>query len=213
MRSIVLWQPSTITHPAQVPSEIVSKWQEIVDLLAEIVHVPSAFIMRAEPPGIKVFLSSSPKRKPCDVVSLDTGFCCETVIKTCQTLLVPDAREDERWKLCPDSDPELISYLGVPIAWLDGEIFGTLCVCDNKRNEYSGLNLRLYAAVARRIAGRLENVGRAPACGRGAAGERGAFPQVRRPRDRHVHAPQPGWNCSRREIETPAKAWVIAGTN
>ena len=61
-------------HPAQVPSEIVSKWQEIVDLLAEIVHIPSALIMRAEPPGIKVFISSSPKRKPCGVVSLDTGF-------------------------------------------------------------------------------------------------------------------------------------------
>ena len=130
-------------HPAQVPSEIVSKWQEIVDLLAEIVHVPSALIMRAEPPGIKVFISSSPKRKPCDVVSLDTGFCCETVMKTRQSLLVPDAREDERWKVCPDSDLGLISYLGVPIAWPDGEIFGTLCVCDNKRNEYSGLYLRL----------------------------------------------------------------------
>ena len=130
-------------HPAQVPSEIVSKWQEIVDLLAEIVHVPSALIMRAEPPGIKIFISSSPKRKPCDVVSLDTGFCCETVMKTRQSLLVPDAREDERWKLCPDSDLGLISYLGVPIAWPDGEIFGTLCVCDNKRNEYSGLYLRL----------------------------------------------------------------------
>ena len=130
-------------HPAQVPSEIVSKWQEIVDLLAEIVHVPSALIMRAEPPGIKVFISSSPKRKPCDVVSLDTGFCCETVMKTRQSLLVPDAREDERWKLCPDSDLGLNSYLGVPIAWPDGEIFGTLCVCDNKRNEYSGLYLKL----------------------------------------------------------------------
>ena len=53
------------------------------------------------------------------------------------------AREDERWKLCPDSDLGLISYLGVPIAWPDGEIFGTLCVCDNKRSEYSGLYLRL----------------------------------------------------------------------
>jgi PAS domain S-box-containing protein len=130
-------------HPAPVPSEIVSKWQEIVDLLAEIVHVPSAFIMRAEPSSIKVFISSSAKRDPCDVASLDTGFCCETVMKTRQSLLVPDVREDERWKLHPDTDLGLISYLGVPIAWPDGEIFGTLCVCDNKRNEYSGLYLRL----------------------------------------------------------------------
>jgi PAS domain S-box-containing protein len=130
-------------HPAQLPSEIVSKWQEIVDLLAEIVHVPSALIMRAEPPSIKAFLSSNAKRDPWGVVSLDTGFCCETVMKTRQSLLIPDVREDERWKLCPDSNLGLISYLGVPIAWPDGEIFGTLCVCDNKTNEYSGLYIRL----------------------------------------------------------------------
>jgi hypothetical protein len=41
-------------HPIQVPSEIVRKWQEIVDLTAEIMHVPSALIMRVEPPNIKV---------------------------------------------------------------------------------------------------------------------------------------------------------------
>jgi hypothetical protein len=38
----------------QVPSDIVRKWQEIVDLLAAIVHVPSALIMRVESPYIKV---------------------------------------------------------------------------------------------------------------------------------------------------------------
>jgi hypothetical protein len=36
------------TMPAlpPVPSEIIKKWQEIVDLLAEIMHVPSAVVMR-----------------------------------------------------------------------------------------------------------------------------------------------------------------------
>jgi hypothetical protein len=41
-------------HPIGVPSEIVRKWQEIVDLLAEIMRVPSALIMRVDPPNIKV---------------------------------------------------------------------------------------------------------------------------------------------------------------
>src|SRR5262249_41226283 len=35
------------------------------------------------------------------------------------------------------------SYLGVPIAWPDGNIFGTICVRDNKRNEYSEAYLKL----------------------------------------------------------------------
>ncbi|QQN67381.1 PAS domain S-box protein [Bradyrhizobium diazoefficiens] len=36
-----------------------------------------------------------------------------------------------------------MSYLGVPISWPDGEVFGTICVLDNKRNEYSKPYLRL----------------------------------------------------------------------
>ena len=55
-------------HSIQVPSEIVRKWQEIVDLTAEIMHIPAALIMRVEPPNIKVFVSSETQGK-----SLRTG--------------------------------------------------------------------------------------------------------------------------------------------
>ena len=37
----------------------------------------------------------------------------------------------------------MISYLGVPIGWPDGRLFGTICVRDNKRNEYSEAYLKL----------------------------------------------------------------------
>jgi formate hydrogenlyase transcriptional activator len=124
----------------QVPSEIVRKWQEIVDLLAEILHVPSALVMKVEPPNILVFVSSASKGNPYEqdeVSSLNTGLYCETVIKTRQPLLVPDALLEEEWKSNPDVNLGMISYLGFPIAWPDGQIFGTICVLDNKRNGYS----------------------------------------------------------------------------
>ncbi|WP_439356692.1 GAF domain-containing sensor histidine kinase [Bradyrhizobium sp. DASA03007] len=130
----------------QVPSEIIHKWQEVVDVLAEIMHVPSALIMRVEPPNIKVFVSSESKGNPYEpdeIAPLDTGLYCETVMKTCQPLLVPDALRDEAWKSNPDIKLGMISYLGVPISWPDGEVFGTICVLDNKRNEYSKPYLRL----------------------------------------------------------------------
>ena len=91
-------------HPIQVPSEIVRKWQEIVDLTAEIMHVPSALIMRVEPPNIKVFVSSGTQENPYErgeVSSLDTGLYCETVMKTRQPLLVPDALRDEQLAIEP----------------------------------------------------------------------------------------------------------------
>ena len=37
----------------------------------------------------------------------------------------------------------MISYLGVPISWPDGEVFGTICVLDRKSNGYSELYLKL----------------------------------------------------------------------
>src|SRR5467141_2580045 len=133
----------SVAHSIEVPSEIIRKWQEIVDLLAEIMHVPSASIMRVDPPHIKVFVSSTSKGNPCEPGALDTGPYCETVMKTGQPLLVPDALENEAWKANPHVKLGMISYLGVPIGWPDGRLFGTICVRDNKRNEYSEAYLKL----------------------------------------------------------------------
>jgi PAS domain S-box-containing protein len=134
---------SSVAHSIEVPSEIIRKWQEFVNLLAEIMHVPSASIMRADPPHIKVFVSSTSKGNPCEPGALDTGPYCETVMKTGQPLLVPDALENEAWKANPHVRAGMISYLGVPIGWPDGRLFGTICVRDNKRNEYSEAYLKL----------------------------------------------------------------------
>jgi PAS domain S-box-containing protein len=130
----------------QVPAEIMRKWQEIVDLLADILHVPSALIMRVEPPNIKVFVSSESKGNPYEpdeVACLNTGLYCETVMNTRRPLIVADALQDDAWKSNPDIKLGMISYLGVPINWPDGEIFGTICALDKKSNEYSELYLRL----------------------------------------------------------------------
>src|SRR6202043_2510467 len=134
---------SSVAHSIEVPSEIIRKWQEIVNLLAEIMHVPSASIMRVDPPHIKVFVSSTSEGNPCEPGALDTGPYCETVMKTGQPLLIPDALENEAWKANPHVKLGMISYLGVPISWPDGRIFGTICVRDNKRNEYSEAYLKL----------------------------------------------------------------------
>src|SRR5262250_1562932 len=72
------------TMPVQVPPEITAKWQDIVDLLAQIVQVPSALVMKVDPPNIKVLVSSDSKGNPYtpnEVASLNTGLYCETVMR------------------------------------------------------------------------------------------------------------------------------------
>src|SRR5215475_11927805 len=73
-------QTSLTPHSVQVPSDIVRKWQQIVDLLSEIMHVPSASIMRVEPTQLKVLVSSASEGNPCALGSVDTGPYCATVL-------------------------------------------------------------------------------------------------------------------------------------
>ena len=124
----------------QIPTQVIHKWQEITDLLAEILHVPAALIMKVEPPNIQVFVSSESKGNPYErneLACLNTGLYCETVMKSRACLLVPDALVDQDWNANPDIKLGMISYMGLPVTWPNGDIFGTICVLDNRRNAYS----------------------------------------------------------------------------
>lgn len=123
-----------------IPEEIVQKWQGVVDILARFAAVPAALIMKVEPPYIRVFRSSDSKGNPYaaqEEAPLNTGLYCETVMSTRAKLLVPDARKDPQWDKNPDIKLGMVSYLGFPVEYPNQEIFGTICVLDNKENTYS----------------------------------------------------------------------------
>jgi two-component system sensor histidine kinase/response regulator len=129
-----------------VPAQIRDKWQGIVDLIATIVRVPAALVMKVEPPVISVFVSSASAGNPYhrdEKAPLDTGLYCETVMATRDCLIVPDALADAAWRTNPDVALDMISYLGLPVVWPDGEVFGTICVLDSKHNAYSPLYRQL----------------------------------------------------------------------
>lgn len=117
------------------------KWQNIVDIIAELIDIPAALIMRLVESDIEVFVSSqsdaNPYRPGDHEHFLGSGLYCETVINTNDKLLIPNALTDEKWKNNPDIKLNMISYLGFPITLPDGKPFGTICVLDNKENAYS----------------------------------------------------------------------------
>jgi len=125
---------------------IVEKWQDIIDLLALTVNVPSALIMRLEEKHIYVFLASNTKDNPyCkgEKEELLSGLYCESVAGNKSCLLVSNALKDPLWKENPDIKLNMISYLGLPILWPDGEVFGTICILDNKENHYNNQYIKL----------------------------------------------------------------------
>lgn len=124
-----------------VPSDTMSQWQNILDIIAKLVQVPSALIMHLVAEDIEVFLSSNSANNPYHVGDREhfhnSGLYCETVINTKKKLLIPNALKSEKWKNNPDIKLNMISYLGYPILIPNGEPFGTICVLDNKENSYS----------------------------------------------------------------------------
>jgi PAS domain S-box-containing protein len=138
--------PLTVhTSEFAIPPDILRKWQRIVDLLANVMQVPSAVVTKLEPPHYThyrtIVANSSPANPfPVDqIFSMDIGTFCETVIKNCEPLLVANARDDEQWRSAPEIQVGMVSYLGFPVLWPDGHMFGTICVLDDKTNRYSEL--------------------------------------------------------------------------
>jgi PAS domain S-box-containing protein len=134
-----------------IPSDVLRKWQRIVDLLANIVHVPSAVVCKLEPPDCtyyRIVANSNSEGNPFrmdETFSMDIGTFCETVIKNREPLLVANALEDDQWKSAPEIQVGMVSYLGFPVLWPDGRMFGTICVLDDKTNRYSDLYQELLA--------------------------------------------------------------------
>ncbi len=122
----------------QIPDETLAKWQRVVDILAQLLCVPAGLIMKVTPPKHSVFIASTAEGNPYDrntTFELNTGLYCDTVMKERRTLLVRNALEDPKWDQNPDLKHALTFYLGLPLLWPDGEIFGTICVLDTKVNE------------------------------------------------------------------------------
>ena len=117
------------------------KWQKIIDDLTKTVNVPSGLIMRLNNDSIEVLIRSNTKGNPYKVgekTALKKGLYCETVIGTKNKLIVPNALKSNLWKHNnPDVDINMISYIGFPICWPNGDIFGTICMLDNKENNYT----------------------------------------------------------------------------
>jgi signal transduction histidine kinase len=141
-----LLSPSDHLEPP-IPDPILERWQEIVNLMAEMLAVPAGLIMRILGEDIHVFVSSTTEGNPYHPGDSEhfrgSGLYCETVVTKNHELLVPNALFDEAWRNNPDVKLNMISYLGYPIRWPDGNPFGTICVLDCKTNSYSEKYKRL----------------------------------------------------------------------
>jgi GAF domain-containing protein len=129
-------------------------YDDITLLAAELCDVPIALIslVDAERQWFKSRVGLDAKE-----TSRDVSFCAHAILCE-ETLVVRDAREDERFRDNPlvCSEPHIVFYAGVPLSTPEGARIGTLCVIDHRPRQLSATQLRALEALARQVVLQLE---------------------------------------------------------
>jgi diguanylate cyclase (GGDEF)-like protein/PAS domain S-box-containing protein len=140
--------------------EILNNWQSIVELLAEVLDVTCVAITEHDNKYLKIVKTNKSDKNPFkdNMMPEMAGLYCESVIKSRKLLQIPNVKKDNYWKNNPFADNGLISYIGYPIVKHDGNIFGTLCVLDNREKVYFESTIELLKEFKVIIEKQLENI-------------------------------------------------------
>jgi DNA-binding NarL/FixJ family response regulator len=126
------------TAKPEISVETIAKWQKVVELIARLAGVPSSLIMKTDAPLHSVLVSNRDAESPYRTgqsFRLNERLYCHGVLSHGGELVVEDATTDPVW--CDNDDMEfgMSFYVGYPLKWPDGAVFGTICVLDRRRNE------------------------------------------------------------------------------
>jgi DNA-binding CsgD family transcriptional regulator len=157
-KPLELPDPRLVQTKPVIPKATISKWQRIVDITARIVEVPSSLVMKTDPPDHAVLVSSNTAGNPYRVgmsFELNSKLYCYSVLSRCDELIVRNANVEAEWRDNQDLEHGMSFYIGYPITWPDGALFGTICVLDRRENQKAILHRDLLMEFCRLIEGDL----------------------------------------------------------
>jgi diguanylate cyclase (GGDEF)-like protein/PAS domain S-box-containing protein len=124
------------------PTELdFEKWQKLVDMMAKLFDAASGVIVQYRESVFNVVSTSDNNDNfleqnvtwPWDMKSF-----CRRIMETDNMLYVNNAKADLEWVDAPPvNEGPVRSYLGYPLYWPDGSLFGSFCVIDTKDTDYS----------------------------------------------------------------------------
>lgn len=122
----------------QVNTNVLESWRGIVNTLAEFCDVPAVLIRRLDGRHMEVISTSEPGDNPYQEGhrALLNDLYCTLVVQQKKPVLIPNILKetDETNK---DTALGMVSYMGVPLLWPDGEVFGTMSLLDSKEHTYT----------------------------------------------------------------------------
>ncbi len=120
-----------------LPNLDMTKWDTIVNLLTEIFAVSCGVIIQYRHNEFNVVSTSSNKDNFLSVNSSwswDINCFCRKTIEANGEFYVKNAVDDFQWNV---TKWDIGSYLGVPLYWPNGNLFGVLCVIHKKPTDFS----------------------------------------------------------------------------
>lgn len=125
----------------------IEKWQQTVNLLAEFFAAPAAFLVQHTHLGYQVTVASEQSSNPYAagiIIEPSANIFCRKIVETGELLYVKHAQADPYWDTNPEvHDDGFSSYLGVPVRWPNGVVYGTFCVMDYRKTDYQETYLKL----------------------------------------------------------------------
>ena len=129
----------------EVKDATLKRWQDAINYLTEMMDVSVGLVMMMTETNIKELVKSTFRRYPNRIYEsnlLKQGLYCETVVGNDDRLYIKHINESA-WNDCPSITFDAVSYLGYPIHYPNGDIFGTVCILDKKEIVTSQTNLDL----------------------------------------------------------------------
>lgn len=130
----------------QIDINILTKWQEKINLLEDLLNVSAILIMKLHPHELEVFVSSQNEDNPFligDRGELNIGSYCDSVVASNAKVYIEDASKNDFWKDKTECNSGMYCYLGLPIFYPNEELFGTLCALNWEFREFDDLDQKL----------------------------------------------------------------------
>ena len=127
-----------------------SDFNAIVKLASKICDTPISLITLVTPDK-QIFTAKVGLEA--DETDRNVAFCAHAILSPNEPLVVPNAKEDDRFRNNPlvTGDPNIVFYTGIPLTTRDGFGLGTLCVIDTKKRELTADQLDSLDILSKQV--------------------------------------------------------------
>ena len=129
-------------------------WRESLNVLCMSLNATAALVVRLRDWNVEICARSNHREHPFhegETTRLDETLCCHKVMMHKKVLMVSDMHQATAWQSGFYAAKRMDTYLGLPLCWPDGKLFGTICVLDKKPKSFSKLGINLMNQIKLKI--------------------------------------------------------------